>query len=276
MPLHPGLRKTSVCIVFAATAFAARAQEVEQAPFITTPPEVVERMLRLAGTGPQDFVIDLGSGDGRIVIEAARKFGARGLGIELDGALVEKSRASARSAGVADRVSFVRGDVLVSDISRASVITVYLLPALMRKLQARFIDELAPGTRVVSHSFSLTSWKPDRVETVRISRPHPGQGDESTLYLWVVPAQVRGAWSGRAGSAEWRLRIHQNYQDIEVEGSVSGKAVAATKAELTGRSIAWEMPGIRFRGRAEPDGRIAGELTTRDGVTPLVLTRSQR
>jgi len=256
-------------------ALSARAQEVEQAPFITTPAEVVERMLRLAGTGPGDFVIDLGSGDGRIVIEAARKFGARGLGIELDRALVEKSRASARSAGVADRVSFVEGDVLVSDISRASVVTVYLLPALIRKLQPRFIEELEPGTRIVSHAFALTSWKPDRVETVRISRPHPGQGDESTLFLWLVPADVRGLWTGSAAGGEWRLRIHQNYQDIEIEGNAAGKPLAAAKASLSGREIAWEADGMRFRGRAEPGGRIAGELRSAAGVVSLVLTRAR-
>jgi hypothetical protein len=232
-------------------------------------------MLRLAGTGPDDFVIDLGSGDGRIVIEAARRFGARGLGIELDRALVEKSRASARSAGVAERVTFVVGDVLVSDISRASVVTVYLLPALMRKLQLRFIDELEPGTRVVSHAFALTSWKPDRVETVRISRPHPGQGDESRLYLWVVPAEVRGLWSGRAADGEWRLRIHQNYQDIEIEGSAAGEPLAAASASLSGRDIAWQAGGVRFRGRVEPDGRIVGELDSKGRTAPLVLRRSR-
>ena len=273
--LIPRLRRAGLWMVLVAAALPVRAQEVEQAPFITTPPEVVERMLQLAGTGPGDFVIDLGSGDGRIVIEAARKFGARGLGIELDRALVEKSRASARSAGVADRVSFVEGDVLVSDISRASVVTVYLLPALIRKLQPRFIEELKPGTRVVSHAFALTSWKPDRVETVRISRPHPGQGDESTLFLWLVPADVRGLWTGSAAGGEWRLRIHQNYQDIEIEGNAAGKPLAAAKASLSGREIAWEADGVRFRGRAEPGGRIAGELRSAAGVVSLVLTRAR-
>jgi protein-L-isoaspartate O-methyltransferase len=269
------LKPRLVLAALALAALAARAQEVEHAPFITTPPEVVERMLRLAGTGPGDFVIDLGSGDGRIVIEAARRFGARGLGIEIDRRLVEKSRANARAAGVADRASFVEGDVLVSDISRASVVTVYLLPALIRKLQPRFIDELKPGTRVVSHAFALTSWKPDRVETVRISRPHPGQGDESRLFLWVVPADVRGLWTGRAANGEWRLRIHQNFQDIEVEGSVGGKPLGAATAALSGRDIAWEAGGVRFRGRAEPDGRIVGELDSAGKTAALVLRRSR-
>ncbi len=235
-------------------------------PFIATPGDVVERMLQLAGTQPGDLVVDLGSGDGRIVIAAARKFGARGLGIELDQKLLEKSRHNARLAKVADRVSFVHGDVLVSDISKASVVTVYLLPSLIDRLQPRFVDELQPGTRIVSHAFAMAGWKPDRAQTVRVTQPHPGQGDESTLYLWIVPAEARGLWQG----GDLRLRIHQNYQDIEVEGTQTGKPVAVSRATLTGSDIAWESASGRFRGRVE-GGRILGEL---DGA-PLVLTRAR-
>lgn len=233
---------------------AVRADEVEwQVPFITTPEEVVERMLELAGTRPDDLVVDLGSGDGRIVIIAARKFGARGLGIELDQRLVEKSRHNALAAGVADRVSFVQGDVLTADISMASVVTVYLLPGLIGKLQQRFTGELKPGTRVVSHAFGMTGWPPDRSGTIRLSRPHPGQGDESRLYLWIVPADVRGVW--RANGR--RYTIDQNYQQIEVDG-VAGK--------LSGNDISWGG----FRGRVDGD-RIHGEL---DGK-PLTLVRAR-
>ena len=235
-------------------------------PFIATPGDVVERMLQLAGTQPGDLVVDLGSGDGRIVIAAAQKFGARGLGIELDEKLVERSRHNARLAKVADRVSFVHGDVLVSDISRASVVTVYLLPSLLDRLQPRFVDELRPGTRIVSHAFAMAGWKPDRAETVRVTQPHPGQGDESTLYLWIVPAEARGLWQG----GDLRLRIHQNYQDIEVEGTQGGKPVAVRRATLTGRDIAWETRAWNFRGRVEQD-QILGKLND----VPLVFTRAR-
>ena len=233
---------------------AARADEVEwQVPFITTPEEVVERMLELAGTRADDLVVDLGSGDGRIVIIAARKFGARGLGIELDQRLVEKSRANARAAGVADRVSFVQGDVLTADISKASVVTVYLLPGLIGQLQQRFTGELRPGTRIVSHAFGMTGWTPDRSGMIRLSKAHRGQGDESRLFLWVVPADVRGLWQGDGK----RFRIEQDYQKIEVDG-VGGK--------LSGNDISWG----EFRGRVEGD-RMNGEL----GGKPLVLVRSR-
>src|SRR5690242_18985358 len=197
-----------VLLGFVAQAFAQ--DTTWHVPFITTPDDVVERMLELAGTRSDDLVVDLGSGDGRIVITAARKYGARGLGIELDDKLVEVSRENARKAAVADRVQFVQGDVLLADFSRASVVTVYLLPELIGQLQTKFVD-LKPGTRIVSHSFRMMGWRPDRSETMKVTKPHTGQGDESTLYLWIVPANVRGIWDldGR------RVRIDQDYQQIE-------------------------------------------------------------
>ena len=254
-------------LLLALVCVESTAEEGERRPpFISTPGDVVERMLQLAGTQPGDLVVDLGSGDGRIVIAAAQKFGARGLGIELDEKLLEKSRHNARLAKVADRVSFVHGDVLVSDISKASVVTLYLLPSLIDRLQPRFVDELKPGTRIVSHAFAMAGWKPDRAQTVRVTQPHPGQGDESTLYLWVVPAEARGLWQG----GDLRLRIHQNYQDIEVEGTQAGQPVAVGRAALTGSDIAWQSASGRFHGRIHGE-RILGEL---DGA-PLVLTRAR-
>jgi SAM-dependent methyltransferase len=227
-------------------------------------------MLELAGTRAEDLVMDLGSGDGRIVIAAAEKFGARALGIELDRGLVEKSRQNARQAGVAERASFVQGDVLAADISRATVVTVYLLPGLINRLQPRFLERLQPGTRIVSHAFTMTGWRPDRSETIRIHKPHPGQGDESTLHLWIVPAEVRGVWQGPGT----QLRIHQNFQDIEIEGRLAGREVKASRATLIGREIAWEADGTRFRGRM--DGNlIAGELVAPDRRMPLLLNRSR-
>jgi precorrin-6B methylase 2 len=258
------------CALIAALLFSTATfpqDESSPAPFITTPDEVVERMLELAGTRPADLVMDLGSGDGRIVIAAAQKFGARGLGIELDGALVEKSRDNARRAGVAGRVSFMRGDVLAADLSQATVVTVYLLPGLIHRLQPRF-EQLRPGTRIVSHAFRMTGWAPDRAETMRISRPHPGQGDESTLYLWVVPAEVRGVWKGTGSE----VTIHQNFQHIEIEGRLAGRTLQAPRAALRGREIALEDSAARFRGRIQGD-QIAGELVLPDRRLPIVLTR---
>ena len=189
-------------------AHAAANGDEWRAPFITTPADVVERMLQMAETRADDLVIDLGSGDGRIVIAAAQQFGARGLGIELDARagreVAQECRAGAsffpgelRAGRRADRRHFPR-----------TVITVYLLPALMEKLQSRFINQLAPGTRIVSHAFTMAGWAPDRSETVRITQRHPGQGNESRVHLWIVPANVRGVWRG----PEMQVRIEQNYQ----------------------------------------------------------------
>jgi SAM-dependent methyltransferase len=233
-------------MVCAAPAFAD--ENDWRVPFITTPGDVVERMLELAGTKSDDLVADLGSGDGRIVIAAARRYGARGLGIELDAKLVDLSRDNARQAGVADRVTFVQGDVLEADFSKASVVTVYLLPNLISQLEPRFLA-LKPGTRIVSHSFHMPSWRPDRTVTLQVTQPHPGQGDVSTLFLWIVPADVRGVW--KRGSE--RVRIDQNYQEIDVDG---------TRGTLAGNAIAWG----KFRGRVEGNRIVAddGSVLTRE------------
>jgi protein-L-isoaspartate O-methyltransferase len=254
----------------AATSVSWSEEGDRRPPFITTPSDVVERMLSLASTGPQDLVVDLGSGDGRIVITAAQKFGARGLGIELDKELVEKSRDNARIAKVADRVSFVHGDVLVSDISKATVVTVYLLPSLLDKLQPRFVDELKPGTRIVSHAFPMVGWKPDRSEQMQIAQRHRGQGDDSMLFLWVVPADARGQWL----AGDWQVRIQQNYQELDVEAKRGGKTLDITQARVNGTGISWEADGVRFSGRVA-GGRIAGELVESGRSVPLTFTRAR-
>jgi len=252
-----------------AIAGAAHAQEAEpRPPFITTPDEVVERMLVIAGTAADDFVMDLGSGDGRIVIAAAQKFGARGLGVDIDARLVAQSRENARRAGVAERVTFEERDVLTADLGRATVVTLYLLPFLMDKLQLKLLRELRPGARIVSHAFPMPGWKPDRTETMRIAKRHPGQGDESRIYLWLVPAQVRGTWQGR----DWRLRISQNFQEIEIEGEAGGRPLAVKEAKIEGTALSFSGEGFEFRGRAGT-GRIVGELRRGGAALPLILTK---
>jgi cyclopropane fatty-acyl-phospholipid synthase-like methyltransferase len=152
------------------------------APYATTPEDVVDRMLVLAGTTKEDVVYDLGSGDGRIPIAAARTYGARGVGIELNPKLVEESRANAAAAGVAHLVEFRHEDALTADISAATVVTLYVLASGNAKLMPRLKSQLRPGTRVVSHAFSMgAAWPADKVEQFVSAR-----GDEVTLYLWKV------------------------------------------------------------------------------------------
>ena len=251
-------------------SLAARAQNPEEvrAPFITTPDEVVERMLALAKTGPADHVMDLGSGDGRIVIAAAKRYGAHGIGIEIDGKLVAVSRENAQRAGVADRVAFEEQDVLLADVSRATVVTLYLLPFLIERLQPKLLDELPPGARIVSHAFPMKGWKPDRVEKLRLTGPGPRQGGESTIFLWTVPAQARGFWR----SGEWSLRVHQNFQEIEVEATVGGRPVPVSEAKLEGRAISFVGPDYSFRGEVGASS-ISGEMTRAGRATPLSFAK---
>jgi len=158
---------------------------VEEVPFITTPDNVTLEMLKLAGVGPADHVIDLGSGDGRIVITAARRFGASGLGVEIVPDLVRRSRENAKQAGVADRVEFREQDLFETDLSKATVVTLYLLPEVNLQLRPR-LQKLKPGTRIVSHDWDMGDWKPDCTITVDAPDKAIGREKSSRIHLWVV------------------------------------------------------------------------------------------
>jgi len=181
-------RLTLVFLATVVTAgLAARQTPDRLAPFATTPPDVVDRMLTLAGVTPADVVYDLGSGDGRIPITAAGKFGARGVGIEIDPKLVEEARANARAAGVEKLVEFRLQDALTADVSEATVVTLYVLASGNAKLRPLLTRQLRPGARIVSHAFSMGSaWPADKVDHFTNA-----QGDEVTLYLWRADGKVR-------------------------------------------------------------------------------------
>ena len=169
----------------------AQAAEVDRTggPYVPTPPAGVEAMLKLADVGPKDFVVDLGSGDGRIVLTAATKFKARGMGVDIDPELVDQANATARKLGVADRAQFQVQDVLRADVSRATVMTLYLLPGMMTNLHKKLLAVLKPGTRIVSHDFTFEKWKPDRSTTVETPEKYDLTGWwTSDVHLWIVPA----------------------------------------------------------------------------------------
>jgi SAM-dependent methyltransferase len=181
------LQSGAACVAWPALSWAAEPERgnaesrapVLDVPYVATPMEVVDRMLDLAQTGRNDRVYDLGSGDGRIVIRAAQRFGARGVGVDLDPQRVEEAKANAKTAGVESLVRFEVGDVFAFDFSRATVVTMYLLPAVNLRLRPRLLAELAPGTRIVSHEFDMGDWKPVRSERVGGRR----------VYFWTVPAR---------------------------------------------------------------------------------------
>jgi ubiquinone/menaquinone biosynthesis C-methylase UbiE len=163
--------------LFLAACLFAPPALARDVPFVPTPEKVVDGMLELAKVGPRDVVYDLGSGDGRIVITAAKKHGARGVGIDIDPQRIKEARDNARRAGVADRVEFREGDLFKADISEASVVTIYLLSGVNLQLRPKLLAELKPGTRIVSHAFDMGDWKP--VATRKVGT--------STVYYWVVP-----------------------------------------------------------------------------------------
>lgn len=157
-------------------------------PYVPTPQRVVDAMLGIAGVSDRDYVIDLGSGDGRIVISAAQRYGARGKGFDIDGELVERSNLAARKLQLEKRISFEQRDVLHADIREATVITLYLLPDMMRLLRAKFLRELKPGTRIVSHDFDFGDWKPERTVNLELDEKYDVTGSwTSTIHLWTVP-----------------------------------------------------------------------------------------
>src|SRR5689334_17876352 len=183
MARRASVRPLLAAAVLTLAASASFAQFNYDVPYVPTPPVVVEEMLRLANVGRDDFIMDLGSGDGRILIAAARKFGARGIGVDLDPERIEESNYNAQVEGVSERVTFEQQDLFKFDISRATVVTMYLLPTVNMKLRSRLLTELKPGTRIVSHDFDLEDWQPDQKSTVR-----------KNVFLWIVPAKVDGRW----------------------------------------------------------------------------------
>jgi SAM-dependent methyltransferase len=224
--------------------------------FLATPEEIGVAMLRLAAVGREDVVFDLGSGDGRVVVAAARDFGARGVGVELDVGLVEISQAAAAGAGVAERTTFLVQDLFVTDLRSATVVTLYLRGDVNRRLRPRLLRELAPGSRVVSHDFDMGDWPPDRVQRVR------GPHRDHRLYLWIVPADVEGMWRTRVGEREALLNLTQRYQRVAGTLSLEGRELTITEGRLSGDRLHFAAGDLVFDGRATAtalEGR-AGDL----------------
>ena len=246
-------------------------------PYVNTPMEVVERMLRMAEVRAGDSVIDLGSGDGRIVIEAAKR-GARGLGVDLDPALVKLATRNAGESGVAERARFEVKDIFDTDLSRASVITMYLLPEFNVKLKERLLA-LRPGTRIVSHDGSIGDWPADETHELRTPEKPVGLGGLSKIELWIVPADVHGAWTSeqpRHGGT-WRFRIGQRYQMLDVQAVAEGRELVVRNTRLRGEEVKLVISGLvgsrpwhhSFVGTAHGDA-IDGSVTVSDGSTQSV------
>ena len=254
--------------------FAADNVAQDGGPYVPTPQAVVDAMLDLATVGPEDFVVDLGSGDGRIVLTGATRHKASGMGVDIDGELVDFANASAQRLGVADRVRFLRQDVLAADLSRATVLTLYLLPGMMERLRPKLLKELKPGARIVSHDFDLGEWKPDRSVDVQTPEKYDISGSwTSTVHLWTVPTAVDGAWVGSvdgARGAPFRLEVKQRYQQLEGRLVRDAQVMIMRDARIDGARIRFSAPGAdgrleTFTGIVQ-DGKITGEARAGNGA----------
>jgi SAM-dependent methyltransferase len=215
--------------------------------WVPTPEEVVNRMLTMAQVGPNDFVVDLGSGDGRTVIMAAKKFGAKSLGIEYNPDMVKLSQENAQKAGVADRAQFRRADIFATDFSQATVITLYLLPALNMKLRPTILA-MKPGTRVASHSFTMEDWEADEISTM----------DGRRAYFWIVPANVMGTWALDAGGQKSELSVEQTFQKINGTVSLGSVQGGLRDARMRGAQINFayvDDAGLRREFSGQVNGR---------------------
>src|SRR5262245_21578621 len=200
------------------TSASLSAQELSKLPYVPTPQIVVDEMLKMAGVTAKDFVIDLGSGDGRMIISAARAFKATGVGVDIDAKLVDLSNKQAKADGVGDLAKFIEQDMFKADISKATVVTLYVLPDFMEKLRPKLVAELKPGTRIVAHDYYMSEWYPDRQQMLTVPEKVKANGtDKAYLYLWIVPSIVAGNWLMDFNVVDNRrlpvaLTIEQRYQ----------------------------------------------------------------
>jgi len=246
-------------------AVAQEWQKELDTPYVPTPQVVVDRMLDLAQVKAGETVIDLGSGDGRIMIEAATKYGARGFGVEIDPLLVKRSNENARRAGVADRVKFLQQDLFKTDFHEANVLTLYLLPDVNLALRPKILAELKAGARVVSHDYNMGDWRPDAEETIAAPDKKVGARKESQVYLWTVPAKVEGEWrfelSSGVKSRRTRLVLKQQYQMVSGTVELTGQGdVPLSGGKLRGDELRLTLPaGAVDRGPVEMVGRVDGD-----------------
>jgi len=201
-------------------------------PYVPSDDEVVEAMLKLAGVGPKDLLYDLGSGDGRIVIAAAKRHGARAIGIEMDPLRIADAMEYAGDEGVECQVDFLEEDLFDTDLSPATVVTMYLLESINAQLRPRLLETLRPGSRIISHAFDMGDWQPD--QCMRLNG--------ATIYKWVVPAHVAGTWQwAGADGTPYQATLQQHYQEITGEAQADGAPAELQNARLEGATLSLEL-----------------------------------
>jgi SAM-dependent methyltransferase len=255
----------------------SRAPDVHFVPTDTTK---VREMLNAAEVGSKDLVYDLGCGDGRIVIMAVKKYGARGVCVDIDPVRIKESKSNADTAGVAKRIEFIEGDLFEQDLSKASVVTLYLLPSLNERLRPKLFRELRPGTRIVSNAFDMGAWKADRTLDIKTF-----SGMQSYAYLWILPADVSGEWrlEPEGGSRKaYILDLKQKYQEVSGTASSGEKAAPLSSVSVRGDRLSFvladrasEGKGVRFTGRMNGD-RASGTAKGADREWSWTAVRTKR
>jgi len=261
-------------------AAPSRAWDDGVTPFVVSPDAVVERMLYLAQPKAGERLVDLGSGDGRIVIEAAKRFGAQALGVDIDPKLVNLARENAKRAGVESLASFEVKDLFETDLRGVNVVTMYLLPEVNLQLLPRFIDQLKPGARIVSHDYDLGPWPFDEMIELALAEKMVGPLGRSRIFLWVVPADARGRWVADLPElgGRWQFDIGQKFQILDVDARAGGSTMVVRGARLRGEEIRLAITGtvggkgynVLFRGKVA-DGRIQGDVRVSDGDSARML-----
>jgi SAM-dependent methyltransferase len=231
----------------------AMAQDYGDTPYVQTPQVVVDRMLQIAKVSAKDYLIDLGSGDGRMIITAAKRYGAQGFGVDLDKRLVELANVNAKKAGVAKRAVFYERDLHETDLRRADVITIYLLPEVNLTVRPRILA-LKPGTRLVSHDYGFGEWPPDLELTMDAPGKPVGRDQKSKILYWVVPARIAGKWVWQGPGGAYELQLDQVFQKITGTLGSGGQRAALEKAVLTGDQISFEA--VLGKDRQAFSGRI--------------------
>lgn len=263
-----------VLLLPAAGCVAAEGERKPDVQWVPTPQVVVDRMLSLAEVDENDLIYDLGSGDGRIVITAATRYGTRGVGIDIDPDRIADARANAEMAGVSDLVEFVEADLFETDLSEATVVTLYLLNSLNRKLRPKLLEELEPGTPVVSHAFDMGEWTPDITRSV----------EGKMVYMWVVPARLDGRWelSMRGDNGEQQfyvLDLEQDFQHLSGIADTSREGpIEVRDGRLAGKHVSFTLSGPDNTPRRF-DGEVNGNSmsgTVEDGAGRTLSWRAER
>jgi len=261
--------------------FRGVAQDLD-VPYASTPPDVVEKMLEVAKVGPGDYVIDLGCGDGRIVIAAARK-GAFGHGVDLDPQRIMEARENAEKANVTDKVMFLEEDIFETDISQASVITLYLLSTVNEDLRPRLMSELEPGTRIVSHNFGMGVWEPDEhlilgdsyMDKESLSLMEQLEKLDHEIYLWYVPAKIEGHWRWQANGETFDMQVEQSFQKFYATLTAGKDTLTISHKVLKGKKLSFTASNpdnghdYAFNGRIEGN-RITGTIQIRTNETSRI------